>query len=195
MDSDAPAVYTGLLYSPFRRTMSLIPGHPNATANSRRPTRTPVLDPVALLAEPPGAVLMAALGPGSCTALPLLGFRLAAGFPSPAADFQVDRVNLFERLELDKPYVFLARVAGHSMVGLGIHDGDLIVINRRLAPRHGHVVVAMINNQLTCKTLHQINGELRLIAASPDFADIVPREGEEWQVWGVVTSCIKSFPT
>lgn len=174
--------------------MSLLSGH-SSTAAYRRPSPTPVLDPVTLLAESPSAVLLAALGPGSCTALPLLGFRPAAGFPSPAADFQVDRVDLFERLELDKPYVFLARVAGHSMVGRGIHDGDLIVINRRLAPRHGHVVVAMIDNELTCKTLHQINGELRLIAASPDFTDIVPREGEEWQVWGVVTSCIKSFPT
>ena len=168
--------------------------HPNASGY-RRANRTPALNQVSLLTEPPGVLLRAALGPGSGSSLPLLGFRPAAGFPSPAADFQVDRVDLFERLELDKPYVFLARVTGHSMVGRGIHDSDLIVINRRLVPRHGHVVVAMIDNELTCKTLHQTNGELRLIAANPEFADIVPREGEEWQVWGVVTSCIKSFPT
>ena len=174
--------------------MPLMSEHPNASGYKGL-SRNPAHDQVHLLSEPPGAALAAALGPGSGTALPLLGFRPAAGFPSPAADFQVDRVDLFERLELDKPYVFLARVAGHSMVGRGIHDADLLVINRRLAPRHGHIVVAMIDNELTCKTLHQTNGELRLIAASPDFADIIPREGEEWQVWGVVTNCIKSFPT
>lgn len=108
--------------------MPLLSGPFNASASTRS-SPAPALGQVRLLAAPPGAVLRAALGPGSRTALPLLGFRPAAGFPSPAADFQVDRVDLFERLELDKPYVFLARVAGHSMVGRGIHDGDLIVIN------------------------------------------------------------------
>ena len=125
--------------------------------------------------------------------LPLVSLRTPAGFASPAADFECDRVDLLQHLELDQPYVFMARVRGQSMSGRGIDDGDLLVINRKISPRHGHIVVALIDNELTCKTLHQQGGALKLVAANPDYPDIVAREGQDLLLWGVVTSCIKSF--
>lgn len=152
------------------------------------------VDRVTAVEDSAPIVLLDALGPGTSAAMPLVGFKAPAGFPSPSADFQVDRVDLQERLELDKPYVFLARVSGSSMTGLGIDDGDLIVVNRNLAPRHGQIVVAVIDNELTCKTLYQMDGVVKLLAANPDYPDILPKEGQEWSVWGVVTSCVKSFP-
>ncbi|WP_082007548.1 LexA family protein [Tepidimonas taiwanensis] len=149
------------------------------------------------LLPPPAAehALRLALGPSSLLTLPPVSLKTPAGFPSPAADFECDRVDLLERLELDKPYVFMTRVRGQSMTGRGIDDGDLIVINRKVTPRHGHIVVAVLDNELTCKTLHREGDRVRLVAANPDFPDIVPKDGQELVIWGVVTSCIKSFGT
>lgn len=158
------------------------------------PAVAAIPDRIELLIRPHLDIVRKALGPDvEDGILPFADFRTPAGFPSPAADFQVDRVDLQERLELDRPYVFMARISGMSMTGVGIDDGDLIVINRKLTPRHGQIVVALIDNELTCKTLYQHDGILKLVAAHPDYPDILPRDGQEWTVWGVVTSCIKSF--
>lgn len=126
--------------------------------------------------------------------LPLVGFKTPAGFPSPAADFQVERLDLGEKLELERPYVFMGRVSGSSMTGRGIDNGDLIVINRKITPRHGQVVVAVIDNELTCKTLYKLHGIVKLLSANPEYPDIVPGDAQELTVWGVVTSVIKELP-
>lgn len=126
--------------------------------------------------------------------LPLVGFKTPAGFPSPAADFQVERLDLGEKLELERPYVFMGRVSGNSMTGRGIENGDLIVINRKITPRHGQVVVAVIDNELTCKTLYKLRGIVKLLSANPEYPDIVPGNAQEITIWGVVTSVIKEMP-
>ncbi len=133
------------------------------------------------------------LGPGTQRVMPQVQFSTPAGFPSPAADFDTDRVDLVQYLGLDQPTTFLARVRGLSMIGKGIDDGDLIVVNRALSPRHGHTVVAVIDNELTVKTLYLRQGVTKLVAANPDFPDIVPKEGQALQIWGVVTSAIKKL--
>jgi len=130
---------------------------------------------------------------GAPLAMPMVDFKTPAGFPSPAADFQVERLDLSQRLELDRPYVFMGRVSGDSMTGRGIDNGDLIVINRKVTPTHGHVVVAVIDNELTCKTLYRLHGVVKLLAANPQYPDIVPGDGQEIQVWGVVTSVVKTL--
>lgn len=153
----------------------------------------PALDGVALLDEPAEHTLLAALGPHASLSLPMVDFKTPAGFPSPAADFQVDRLALDSLLETDRPYVFMGRISGQSMSGRNIFDGDIIVINRKIEPVHGHIVVAALNGELTCKTLYRLNGIVKLVAAHPDYPDLYPREDEELVVWGVVTSCIRSF--
>ena len=153
------------------------------------PTCTPVL----ILQSATDQVLLKALGSHAELNMPLVSLRTPAGFPSPASDFECDRVDLLERLSLDKPYVFMAKVRGHSMTERGIDDGDLLVINRKITPRHGHIVVAVIDNELTCKTLFCQNEVVKLVAANPDFKDIELRDSQELTIWGVVTSCIKSF--
>jgi DNA polymerase V len=94
---------------------------------------------------------------------------------------------------LNQPTTFMARVRGLSMVDKGIDDGDLLVINRAIAPKHGHTVVAVIDNEFTCKTLYQRGGVVKLQAANPDFPDMVPKEGQTMTIWGVVTAVIKKM--
>jgi DNA polymerase V len=88
---------------------------------------------------------------------------------------------------------YLLRVAGNSMREAGIDDGDTLVVDKAVKPRHGHVVVAVVDGEFTVKYLYQRAGSMRLKAANPTFPNIVPREGQTIEVWGVVSSCIKRF--
>ncbi|WP_382322386.1 LexA family protein [Hydrogenophaga sp. UC242_50] len=116
-----------------------------------------------------------------------------AGFPSPAEDFSVNRLDLTQILVTHPQATFLLRVAGTSMRDAGIDDGDTLVVDRAIKPHHGQVVVAVVDGEFTVKYLHQRAGRVRLKAANPTFPDIVPRDGQTIEVWGVVSSCIKRF--
>jgi DNA polymerase V len=125
--------------------------------------------------------------------LPMPDAPVRAGFPSPAEDFGVNRLDLTQILVTHPQATFLVRVAGSSMRDAGIDDGDTLVVDRAIKPHHGHVVVAVVDGEFTVKYLHQRAGRLRLKAANPTFPDIVPKDGQTIEVWGVVSSCIKRF--
>ncbi|MCH8179774.1 MAG: translesion error-prone DNA polymerase V autoproteolytic subunit [Proteobacteria bacterium] len=126
--------------------------------------------------------------------LPMAGDKVRAGFPSPAEDFAVNRVDLTQELVTHPQATFLLRVSGDSMRDAGIFDGDTLVVDKAVKPRHGHIVVAVVDGEFTVKQLYQRAGRVKLRAANPTFPDITPKEGQTIQVWGVVTSCIKRFP-
>jgi len=125
--------------------------------------------------------------------LPMSEGCVRAGFPSPAEDFAVNRLDLMQILAPHPQATYLMRAAGLSMMNLGIFDGDLLVVDRALEPLHGNVVVATVDGDFTVKQLHKRPGRMRLKAANPTFPDIVPRDGQTVEVWGVVTSSIKRF--
>ena len=80
------------------------------------------------------------------------------------------------------------------MVEAGIFDNDIMVVDRAIKARHNHVVVAIVDGDLTVKYFYQRAGRTKLRAANPTYPDIVPKEGQTIEVWGVVTSTIKQFP-
>lgn len=125
--------------------------------------------------------------------LPLGGCGVQAGFPSPADDFMVQRIDLTKELITHPQATFLLRVNGESMRDAGIFDGDMLVVNKAIKPRHGHVVVAVVDGEFTVKYLHQRAGRVKLKPANPTFPEITPREGQTLEVWGVVTHSIKNF--
>lgn len=116
-----------------------------------------------------------------------------AGFPSPAEDFTVNRLDLTTILITHPQATYILRVVGDSMREAGIRDGDLMVVDRAIKPRHRHVVVAVVDGEFTVKYLDSRGGRLRLQAANPTFPDIVPKDGQTIEVWGVVTSSITRF--
>ena len=124
----------------------------------------------------------------------LLISRVCAGFPSPAEDLGARRIDLTQVLVTHPQATFMLRAQGHSMVEAGIFDGDILVVDRALTPRHNHIVVAVVDGDFTVKRLHSQGGRIRLRAANPTFPDIVPRDGQELEVWGVVTASITQFP-
>ena len=124
----------------------------------------------------------------------LLTNRVCAGFPSPAEDLGAQRIDLTQMLVVHAQATYFLRASGHSMVEAGIFDNVILVVDRAVKPRHNHIVVAVVDVDFTVKYLHQRAGRIKLKAANPTFADIVPKEGQTIEVWGVVTSCIKQFP-
>lgn len=116
-----------------------------------------------------------------------------AGFPSPAQDLGAKRIDLTAQLIRHPQATFLLRARGESMRDVGIFDGDVLVVDRALQARNGHVVVAVVDGEFVCKTLWMRAGRVALKAANPSYSDIIPQEGQSVEVWGVVAHVIKSL--
>lgn len=119
--------------------------------------------------------------------------QVNAGFPSPADDLGAERIDLAALLGTDRPDSFFMRVSGHSMVELGIFDRDIVVISKGKSSRNGDVVVATVDGEFTVKQLYKKLGRVKLKAANPTYPDIVPKDGQTVEVWGVVMGSIKLF--
>jgi DNA polymerase V len=119
---------------------------------------------------------------------------VAIGFGSPAGDSGVTRLDLNDILVKHPQATFLMRVAGDALRAIGIDAGDLVLVDRALAPAHGHVVIAVVDDEFLCRQLCKQGTDLRLQATSADVSDIVAGEGTALQLWGVVTQVIKSMP-
>lgn len=116
----------------------------------------------------------------------LLRKAVPAGFPSPADDHIEKFTSLDEHLLQHRESTFFMRVAGESMRGFGIFDGDLLVVDRALSASDGNVVIAVVDGEFTVKQLvHFHNGQL-LRAAHPDFPDMPIRPEQDFSIWGVV---------
>lgn len=123
-------------------------------------------------------------------ALPLFGCPVRAGFPSPATDYVSEHLDLNEHLIAHKEATFFVRAKGFSMVGAGIQDGDLLVVDRSLTAAHRSVVIAVVDGEFTCKRLYKRGSRVRLMAENPEFHPIDLHDGQELQIWGVVTNVI-----
>lgn len=125
--------------------------------------------------------------------VPLFAHSVRAGFPSPADDYVADTLDLNDHLMPRKEASFLLRAKGDSMIGAGIHDGDILIIDRSITPTDGRVVIATLDGQFTVKTLEKKRGRIRLLPANPDFEPIELKDEQELQIWGVVTNVIHSL--
>lgn len=116
----------------------------------------------------------------------LLRKAVPAGFPSPADDYVERRLSLDEHLIRHKESTFFMRVAGHSMRGLGIFDGDLLIVDRSVPASDGCVVVAVIDGEFTLKQLLHSGQRRVLRAAHPDYPDVAIGPEQDFTIWGVV---------
>lgn len=125
--------------------------------------------------------------------LPLYLTKISAGFPSPAEDELAEKLDLNDYLIKHPAATFLVRANGHSMINAGIHENDILVVDRSLTPVDGKIVIAAVDGQLTVKRLQKkSDGKVILAAENPDFQSIELREGNEIYIWGVVTNVIHS---
>lgn len=115
-----------------------------------------------------------------------------AGFPSPAADDLEEPIDLGGWLMEHPAASYVMRVDGHSMIDAGITDGDLIVVNRALKPRPGHIVVALVHGDRTLKRLKRVDGRLWLVPDADGYARTIVDENVE--IWGVVVGLARRYP-
>jgi DNA polymerase V len=123
----------------------------------------------------------------------LLSHRISAGFPSPAADYAEEGLDLNHYLVQNKPATFMFTVKGDSMLGAGICDGDKVVVDKALKPKHTDIVVAVVDGEYTIKRLYQLRGRIELQPENPNYPPITFSEGSELQIWGVVVGVVRKY--
>ena len=90
--------------------------------------------------------------------LDVCGWNIPAGFPSPAADHAQERIDLNKQLIRNKEATYIFRVKGDSMIGAGIYEGDALLVDRSMDPKHNNIVIAQLNNEFTVKRLYRRGG-------------------------------------
>jgi DNA polymerase V len=127
---------------------------------------------------------------GTSLKIPLFTARVSAGFPSPADDFIDKSLDLNEFLIEHPSATFFVRAEGTSMIGAGIHPGDILIVDRALEPAPGSIVIAALDGEFTVKRFQRKSGRSFLLAENTEFAPIEITENMTVEVWGVVTYVI-----
>ena len=125
--------------------------------------------------------------------MPLYECSVSAGFPSPADDRYDLTMDLNKHLVQNTAATFFVRASGESMLNAGIHNGDLLIVDRSLIAKSQDIVIAVVDGDLTVKRLIQSNGKTILKAENPAFSNIELTEDITVSLWGVVTNVIHSL--
>ena len=121
---------------------------------------------------------------------------IRAGFPSPAEDYLTDSLDFNRDLIKHPEATFYGKVKGDSMIGLGINEGDIAVIDRSIEAEHGDIVVAYIEGDFNVKLLdltHKEDGYIELKSANSKFPNFRLNADDDFRVWGVVIYTIKKW--
>ena len=119
--------------------------------------------------------------------LPFYIHKVGAGFPSPATDYIEDDIDLNSQLIRNAPATFIIRVQGKSMNNVGIHDGDLLIVDRSINPKNSSTVIANVNEELVVKTFIK-EKNTNYLASGPNKIEL--SENPNVIIWGVVTYVI-----
>jgi len=125
--------------------------------------------------------------------LPFISGGIKAGFPSPAADFDESKISLDNVLVKNREATFYAKASGTSMIGAGIDDGDILVIDRSLEPQNNKVAVCFIDGEFTVKRIKIEKDCVYLMPENKTFQPIKVTEDNNLVIWGIVTYVIKSI--
>jgi DNA polymerase V len=125
--------------------------------------------------------------------MPLFLEAVSAGFPSPAEDYLEGKMDLNEDLVKHPAATFFVRVTGDSMIESGIRNGDLLVVDRAVQPADDHVVIAVLNGELTVKRIRIEDGKILLVPENKAYKSIPVDPEMSFEIWGVVTHAIHSL--
>ena len=119
--------------------------------------------------------------------LDVCSWTVVAGFPSPAADYTQQRIDLNNHLIRNKDATYLFRVKGESMINVGIYENDILLVDRSINPKHDHIILAQLNNEFTVKRLYRRGGVVKLLAENNIYPPRLIKEEDDLIAWGVVT--------
>ena len=118
---------------------------------------------------------------------------IKAGFPSPAADFEENKISLDKIVVKNKETTFYAKASGNSMTGAGIDDGDILVIDRSIEPINNKIAVCLIDGEFTVKRIKIEGEQVFLMPENSNYKPIKIELHNEFVVWGIVTYVIKKM--
>lgn len=121
---------------------------------------------------------------------PIFEAYVPAGFPSPAQDYEENRLDLNRYLIKNSAATYFVRASGDSMLDAGIHHGDLLIVDRSIEPKDKNIVIAAVNGELTVKRIRIRKGKIVLEAENKNYPSREIKEDMEFEVWGVVTNVI-----
>jgi DNA polymerase V len=125
--------------------------------------------------------------------LPFISGGIKAGFPSPAADFDESKISLDNVLVKNREATFYAKASGTSMIGAGIDDGDIMVIDRSLEPQNNKIAICLIDGEFTVKRIKIEKDAVYLIPENNNYQPIKVTDENELVIWGIVTYVIKNL--
>jgi DNA polymerase V len=126
--------------------------------------------------------------------LKLLSSCVSAGFPSPADDYIEQKLDLNVHLITNIPATFFVKAVGDSMEKVGIFSGDMLVVDRSKNASNGSIIIAVLDGELLVKRYGLTSkGKHSLIAESDEYEIIEIEKGQDFEIWGVVTSVIHKF--
>lgn len=114
-----------------------------------------------------------------------------AGFPSPAEEELSDTISLDEYLIDNREATFMLKIKGDSMVDAGIHDGDMVLVERGGKYQEGSIVVAEVDGEWTVKYFRKDKGKVFLEPANKDYKSIYPEES--LTIAAVVKAVIRKY--
>lgn len=127
--------------------------------------------------------------------IPLATERVAAGAPAMVQDNIDQALDMNQFLIRNENSTFVVKANSLSMLNAGIDIDDPLVVDRSIAARHGDIVIALIDNDFTVKRLMIDQAfappKVWLKAENPDFKNIYIEEGQQMEIWGVVTYNLK----
>ena len=121
---------------------------------------------------------------------PLAG-NVRAGIPSAASQSPPDTLTIDEFLVQHPSRTVLVTVKGDSMIDAGIHAGDVVVVEKRVAANVGDIVVAILDNEFTLKRLERERGRLVLKPENKAYPVIRPKGDAE--IFGVVVGLCRKY--
>ncbi|MEL0651936.1 translesion error-prone DNA polymerase V autoproteolytic subunit [Algibacter sp. TI.3.09] len=116
---------------------------------------------------------------------------ISAGYPAPTEDFSQQHLSLDTELVKNKETTFYARVSGQSMIGAGLDDNDLLVIDRSIEPTNNKIAVCFLDGEFTVKRLKVDKDEMWLKPENPNYPIIKITSDNKFLIWGIVTNVIK----
>ncbi|KKR05999.1 MAG: SOS response UmuD protein, Serine peptidase, MEROPS family S24 [candidate division WS6 bacterium GW2011_GWF2_39_15] len=121
----------------------------------------------------------------------LMNESVPAGFTSIVSEAVGTPMDLNDLCIKHPAATFFVRVDGYSMINAGIHDGDMLVVDRSLEPSNNSIVIALYNGGFTVKRLLKNRGNISLFPENPKYSPVTIKQSDDFEVWGVVTFVIK----
>ncbi len=122
-----------------------------------------------------------------------LSRKIETGFPSPASDHLEKALSLEELIVRRPTSTFYVRVEGDAMNASGIHEGDILVVDRSLNAQSGSVLVVTYEDEVIIRRLIKHNDRSFLVTGDAKLPPIPIDTSTQWMIWGVVTHLIHRF--